>query len=79
MGNSVTECTWAINATHRVFDDLWWANAFTDDIIASVMASITVKGLQFYKPSITLECTYYCGSIIRLSIVDVTVISDIAS
>ena len=46
MGSRIIECSWAINAT-RVFDDLWWVNAFTDDniIFASVMASNTVNGL----------------------------------
>ena len=45
MGSSVIECTWAINATQRVFDDLLWVNAFTNNIFASVMASNTVNGL----------------------------------
>ena len=45
MGSNVTECTWAINATQRVLDDLLWVNAFTNDIFASVMASNTVNGL----------------------------------
>ena len=47
MGSSVTECTWAINATQRVFDDLLWVNAFTNDIFASVKASNTVTGYNF--------------------------------
>ena len=55
MGSDVTECTWAINATQWVFNDVWWVNAFTDDIFASVMASNTVNGLKIYKPSNTLE------------------------
>ena len=44
-GSGVTECTCAINATQRLFNDLWWVNALTDDIFASVMASNTVDGL----------------------------------
>ena len=45
MGSSVTECTWAINTTQWVFDDLLWVNALTNDIFASIMASNTVNGL----------------------------------
>ena len=45
MGSSVTEYTWAINATQRVFDDLLWVNAFTNDIFASIMASNIVNEL----------------------------------
>ena len=45
MGSGVTECTWAIDSTQRVFDNLWWVNAFTDDISTSVMVSNTVNGL----------------------------------
>ena len=45
MGNSVTECTWAINTTQRIFDDLLWVNAFTNDIFARVKACNTVIGL----------------------------------
>ena len=45
MGNSVAECTWAIDATQWAFDDHWWVNAFTDDIFASIMASNIVNGL----------------------------------
>ena len=32
MGSSVTEWTWTINGTQRVFDDFWRVNVFTDDI-----------------------------------------------
>ena len=68
MASGVTECTWGIDATQQVFDNLRWGNAFTDYIIiASVMASNIVEGLKFYKPSITFETNSlrkpYCGSI----------------
>ena len=55
MGSSVIECTWAINTTQQMFDNLLWVNAFTKDIFASVMASNTVNGLWLYKPLMTLE------------------------
>ena len=45
MASGVTECTWAINVTQQVFDDLLWVNAFTNDIFDGVMASNIVNGL----------------------------------
>ena len=85
MGSSVTECTWAINATQRVFSDLWWVNVSTYDILLVLWFLIHLKGYNFishllhYKPYSLHIAMPYCDSIVRLSIVDVTVISDIAS
>ena len=45
MGSGVTEYTWVINITKRVFNNLWWVDTFTDDIFTSVMASYIVNGL----------------------------------
>ena len=45
MDSGVTEYTWGIDGTQWAFDDLWWVNAFIDDIFASVMASNTIDEL----------------------------------
>ena len=84
MGSSVTEWTWAMNATQRAFDNLLWANAFTNDISLALWLLIPLMDYNFISHRLNKNknyslCMPYRDSIIRLSIVDVTVISDIAS